>query len=94
VLRRAARAEVSVEAMQQTPGYETAPPLLSELMVTGHPKLPAAMIESLNEMDERARIQRGAASAFRLDDGWTLALQSASAPGDFGAGAAAGRPCR
>jgi hypothetical protein len=81
VLRRAARAEVSVEAMQQTPGYETALPLLAELMVAGNPKLPAAMIESLKEMGERARIQLGAASAFRLDDGWVLALQSASAPG-------------
>jgi hypothetical protein len=84
VLRRAARAEVSVEALQATPGYEMVRPLLAELLVTGNPaglKLPAAMVESLNEMGERARLQLGTASAFRLEDGWTLALQSASAPG-------------
>ena len=84
VLRRAARAEVSVQALQEAPGYADSLPLLSELLVTGDPvrlKLPAGVVQSLNEMGERARIQLGAASAFRLEDGWTLALQSASAPG-------------
>ena len=83
VLRRADQAEKSLIELTSMPGYRDSLLLLRQLLATNDPTashLPPALMRSLTEMGDAARLSLRPITAFRLTDGWSVALQSPDAP--------------
>lgn len=83
VFLRAELAARSLLEMLGSPGYQDSLAFLRELLVTDDPrtsKLPVALRQSLTEMGDTARLSLRPITAFRLNDGWSVALQSPDAP--------------
>lgn len=84
VMRRAYVAGNALDELTATPGYGDSLSLLYRLLGTDDPKaskLPPALVRSLAEMGDAARLSLRPITAFRLTDGWSVALQSPDAPG-------------
>lgn len=84
LLRRAVRADLALQEFTSTPGYNDALAFTRELLVADDPrtsKLPRALLQTLTEMGDDARLSLRPITAFRLDDGWSVAWQSPDAPG-------------
>ena len=84
LLHRAVLADLALQEFAASPGYGDSLAFVRELLVTDDlrtSKLPRALRQTLTEMGDNTRLSLRPITAFRLHDGWSVALQSPDAPG-------------
>lgn len=84
VLSHCIQADRSLDEVLRAPGYGGSIALLRRLLVLSDPqaaRLPPGLAHALEAIGGNGRLTLGPTAAFRRPDGYTLALQSADAPG-------------